>query len=43
MIYWSLIRLKKVSLVGDEFVISNYRKAIRVKILDVDKVTGSVL
>jgi hypothetical protein len=43
MIYWSLIRLKKVSLVGDEFVISNYRKEIRVKIRDVGKVTGSVL
>jgi hypothetical protein len=43
VIYWSCIRLKKVSLVGDSFVISNFRREIRVAARDVERVTGSVL
>ena len=41
-IYWGLARLKKVSLDGNEFVISNFTKEIRVNINEVEIVTGSL-
>ena len=42
MIYWALTRLKKITLVGEEFIISNYRNEIRVNKRDVERVSGSV-
>lgn len=42
-LYWSVIRLKKVSLDGDRLVVSNYRREIQVPLRDVEKVTGSVM
>lgn len=40
--YWYLLRLKKVYLDGNEFIISNLSKEIRLNINDVEKVTGSI-
>jgi len=42
MVYWFLLRLKKVYLDGKVFIISNLSKEIRINISDVEKVTGSV-
>lgn len=42
MLYFLMIRLKKVSIDGDEFVVSNFRDEIRIHISDVYKVTGSL-
>ena len=41
--YWASMRLKRVSLVDDELVISNYRRTIRVHLRDVERVSSSVL
>jgi len=43
VIYWSCIRVKRVSLDTDAFLISNYRDEIRVPLHDVERVSGSVL
>jgi hypothetical protein len=41
-IYWACMRLKKVSLNADVFVISNYRSRIDVPLRDVEGVSGSL-
>jgi hypothetical protein len=43
LIYWTCMRAKRVSLQGREFVISNYLREIRVPILDVERVSASIL
>ncbi len=43
VIYWSCIRVKRVLLDSDAFLISNYREEIRVPLRDVERVSGSVL
>jgi len=42
-IYWSCMRVKRISLVGHEFIISNYRRTLRVPLRDVERVSSSVL
>ena len=42
VIYWSGIRVKRVSLESDAFLISNYRDEIRVPLLDVERVSASM-
>lgn len=41
--YWACMRIKRVSLANGEFVISNYRRTIRVPIRDVERVSSSIL
>ena len=42
-IYWSCMRLKKVTLDGGALLISNFRKQIAIPLRDVERVTGSIL
>ena len=42
-IYWSCMRLKKVTLNGDVLLISNFRKEIAIPLLDLERVSGSIL
>lgn len=42
-IYWSCMRLKKVTLDGDVILISDFRKEIAIPLLDVERASGSVL
>jgi hypothetical protein len=42
-IYWACMRVKRVQLAGSEFIISNYRKTIRIPVRDVEHVSSSVL
>ena len=41
-IYWSCMRLKKVTLDGDVLLISNFRKEIAIPLLDLERVSGSI-
>lgn len=41
--YWAGMRIKRVSLTGREFVISNYRRTIRVPFHAVERASSSVL
>jgi len=43
LIYWSCIRVKRVSIDSDSVLISNYREVIRVPLRDVERVSGSIL
>jgi hypothetical protein len=42
IIYWSCIRVKKVSLDGDSLVISTFRRELRVPLRNVRRVSGSI-
>jgi hypothetical protein len=42
-IYWSCMRLKKVSLKDDILRISNFRREIEVPLRDIERVSGSIL
>jgi hypothetical protein len=42
LLYWLCGRVKRVSLAEHEFVISNYRRTIRVPVRDVERVTSSI-
>lgn len=42
-LYWSCMRLKRVYLVGNEFVVSNYRHTIRIPLRDVERVSSTIL
>lgn len=43
LIYWSCIRVKRVSVDSDSFLISNYHEEIRVPLRDVERVSASLL
>jgi len=43
LIYWACMRVKRVFLDENEFVISNYRRTIRVPLRDVERVSSSAL
>jgi len=43
LIYWSSMRLKRVTLDGEVLRISNYRSEIVVHLRDIERVTGSIL
>ena len=42
-IYWSCVRLKRVSLRGSTLIVSNYRREVAVPFRDVEGVSGSIL
>jgi len=42
LIYWSCMRLKKVSLDRDYLYISNFSKVVKVNLRDVERVSGSL-
>ena len=41
-IYWACMRLKKVTLVGDILIVSNFRDEIQVPLRDIETVSGSL-
>ena len=41
LIYWACIRIKRVHLAGRQFVVSNYRKTIRIPFRDVERASSS--
>jgi hypothetical protein len=43
LLLWAFVPLVRVSLAGEEFVISNYRRTIRVPVHDVEHVSTSLL
>ena len=42
-LYWCGIRLKKVTLDGDVLLISNFRKEIAISLIDLERVSDSIL
>src|SRR5262249_31473642 len=43
LLYWACMRVKLVSLAEHEFIISNYRHTIRVRLRDVERASSSFL